>query len=166
LYNIFSDMVRILLIESQCKTRGLAIPGWIQSKLDRKSQIHSNKPLQKTMIPDSTLLYSEWDSEGIPIRDNMGRELSKSARKKIQKRIAMQTKGALPSPKVAASSSSSSISPKFPDIPLNNNTHMVPLLDFSLLDPKFCTVVIGTFGARQGLEFSSHMGPFCHIVQV
>ena len=34
------------------------------------------------------------------------------------------------------------------------------------LDPNFCSVIVGSFGKRQGLELCSDMGPFCHTFQV
>lgn len=34
------------------------------------------------------------------------------------------------------------------------------------LDPKFIRVVAGEFGQRQGLQFSSDMGPFCHVLNL
>lgn len=33
------------------------------------------------------------------------------------------------------------------------------------LEDSFCRVVSGSFGKRQGLELSSEMGPFCHVLQ-
>jgi D-Tyr-tRNAtyr deacylase len=159
LYDMFSEVVRTILIESQCKTRDHPIPRWVKSKLDSKSRINSNFSKQ-SMVLDPTI-YSEWDSEGIPIRDSMGRELSKSARKKLQKRVAAQTKEG---EKKSSLSCTSTKSPIKDD--KNSKTDMANLVDFSLLDPEFCMVVIGTFGARQGLEFFSHMGPFCHVVQI
>ena len=37
--------------------------------------------------------------------------------------------------------------------------------DASLLN-RYCPVVAGTFGTRQGLRIDSDMGPFCHVVQL
>jgi hypothetical protein len=33
-------------------------------------------------------------------------------------------------------------------------------------DTDWCTVVVGSFGKRQGLEVFSDMGPFCHTLQI
>ncbi|KAL3930549.1 MAG: hypothetical protein SGBAC_011716 [Bacillariaceae sp.] len=36
----------------------------------------------------------------------------------------------------------------------------------SVLDSSFLHLVQGTFGARQGIELQSDMGPFCHVVEL
>lgn len=57
-----------------------------------------------------------------------------------------------------------------PDSSKNEDTHGVgPFKDINWdeeIDPSFCRVVSGTFGKRQGLEFHSDMGPFCHFVRL
>ena len=147
LYDEFVNYIRALVLEHQYETRQEPVPTWITAILvGAKKSIDACVPPQQ-MFRDKTV-YSAWDADGIPTKNVNGEELTRSAFKKMKKLYESHKKRHEKYLKIATTTSK----------PLAKTT------DWSLLDPEFCTVVAGTFGARQGLEISSDMGPFCHVI--
>eukprot|EP00525_Craspedostauros_australis_P003231 CAMPEP_0198129658 /NCGR_PEP_ID=MMETSP1442-20131203/52244_1 /TAXON_ID= /ORGANISM="Craspedostauros australis, Strain CCMP3328" /LENGTH=358 /DNA_ID=CAMNT_0043790099 /DNA_START=103 /DNA_END=1179 /DNA_ORIENTATION=- len=166
LYEHFNDCLRSMLLEQQCQCRGIAMTA---SSLSSQNKTKSSIP--DPSIPPSRLfedaaqyqgLYTaERDENGLPVTNRTTNEaLTKSAKKKLRKVLEAHNKrhdkylaqkpDASKAPTVAESSVSSKMEDK----------------ESMQLDPKFVTLVCGTFGKRQGLTFHSDMGPFCHVVQI
>lgn len=147
LYNHFADCVRALVLEHQYGVQKKSLPEWTKQLLsNKKSNVDTSTPPSK-MFQDHSL-YSEWDEHGIPIKAANGDDLSKSALKKLKKQYESQKK------KYEKHLKSSS------------NLVTTDKKDWSLLDQSVCTILAGTFGARQALSISSDMGPFCHVVSL
>jgi len=147
LYNHFVDCVRALVLEHQYGVQNKSLPEWTKQLLSKKkSNVDTSTPPGE-MFQDHSL-YSEWDEHGIPIKAASGDDLSKSALKKLKKQYESQKKK---HEKYLKSSS---------------NLVTTDKKDWSLLDQSVCTVLAGTFGARQALSISSDMGPFCHVVSL
>jgi len=147
LYADFLNYVRALLLEHQCATLKQPVPKWVTSVLDTKKTIDASVPPDE-MFQDNSV-YSEWDDDGIPTKDSNEQDLTKSAIKKLRKQRESQKKRY----------------DKFLNTTVTNKPKS-ETADWSLLNPASCTVVGGTFGARQGLEICSDMGPFCHVVSL
>jgi D-Tyr-tRNAtyr deacylase len=155
LYEEFLNYVRALLLEHQCitSTPKQPVPRWVTAMLDstKSTTVDASVAPNKMFRDKST--YSEWDIDGIPTRDANGNDLTKSALKKLKKQRDGQKKRHGKYLKAAASTNKSQATES-------------TVADWSLLNPEYCTVVGGTFGARQGLDISSDMGPFCHVVSL
>jgi hypothetical protein len=95
--------------------------------------------------------YSSWDPLGIPQCDQNGEPVTKSALKKLRKQYDIQKKRHEKYLKTASS---------------GDTNATVSDISWSALDPSFIHVVSGSFGMRQGLEMSSDMGPFCHVLEL
>lgn len=148
LYNVFINYTRALVLQHQHEAQKKPVPKWVASILETKKSVEASVPPQE-MFRDITL-YSAWDAEGIPSKDAQGGDLTRSAMKKMRKQYESQKKRHEKYRETAGAKG-----------PTKGDAE-----DWSLLDPSFCTVVGSTFGARQGLEVSSDMGPFCHTVSL
>jgi len=133
---------------------------------------------------------------GAPLTDAGGVPLTKSARKKLRKLQELQkkkhekwknetgggggnNKNEPPELTEAAAETAPAAAPvrKAPIQPQEQNDHVTEELlpwpsygqtqlggaTFSSPD---CIIVAGSFGKRQGLEFKSDMGPFCHVFEI
>ena len=141
--------MRAIALEHQCTNRGEPIPKWL-SDFGKPDKVDvSVPPNQLFLIPSQ---YSSWDDNGIPQCNQHGEPLTKSSLKKLKKIYQAQEKRYEKHLKAAASTTAATTSP---------SANM-----WSLLDDKFINVVSGTFGKRQGLEISSDMGPFCHVLNL
>ena len=151
----------------------------------------STKP--QDMFRHQTHLYSAWDSEtGLPTHSSVtGEPITKSALKKLKKQHDAHAKRHEKWQKQQQQQHETSPSEENKEEDAhrekgdNNAIHDATNKDtkedttsdtqrqidhdkswWNELDPGFCHVVVGSFGKRQGLEVSSDMGPFCHVVQV
>lgn len=145
LYEDFLNYVRALLLENQCANLKQPVPKWVNSILGTKKTIDASVPPSE-MFQDP-VVYSEWGDDGVPTKDAKGKELTKSASKKIKKQRESQGKRYEKYLKSA-----------------EKKELVKEAADWSLLKSETCTVIGGSFGGRQGLEISSDMGPFCHVV--
>ncbi|KAL7572482.1 hypothetical protein ACA910_000310 [Epithemia clementina (nom. ined.)] len=143
-----------------------------------------------------SLSYSAWDGQGMPTHTTLGEPLTKSAVKKLKKLLDAHVKrhdkwmlqqaqdqqeerAENPNDgnhkEAAASSTAAASQRKQQQQEAQQNEHVVDSSEgdnddnmtwWRELDSKFCAVVVGSFGKRQGLELTSDMGPFCHVIQV
>jgi hypothetical protein len=123
-------------------------------------------------------MYRSFDAEtGLPLTDLLDVPLSKSSFKKVRKIQDLHQKRHQKwlnqeRTKVPTESRTSVLTDcSGTDNVETNQTPVeptsLPAVDWkSKLDTSFCMVVAGTFGKRQGFEFQSDMGPFCHVVQI
>lgn len=170
LYDYFCSHVQGILLESQCEVRSEELPEWyikrkkyLEQQKSKKSHSPSTPP--EEMFRDD-LKYSEWDDRGIPTKDSEGNLLTKSALKKLtkiyeahkKKHIKWKEEEPRRCDDVNGSeqtTSSSMVTEAPPSEQWDGS-----------LDESFCHFVKGSFGKRQGLEFSSDMGPFVHSFNV
>jgi hypothetical protein len=142
--------VRALILEQQLTLRNQTVPKWVSSCLQTIKRAIDDSVSPDIMFQDEAL-YSAWDKQGIPTKDAAGEDLTRSAIKKLKKQYDSQAKRY----------------EKYLSKSITSEQQQRQVAeDWSLLDPTFCNVVVGTFGARQGLSLSSDMGPFCHVVSL
>lgn len=98
-------------------------------------------------------LYSSWDEAGIPLTNQNGEPLTKSAVKKLKKQYEAHKKRHEKYLKTASSNTTAA-------------EQTGSQIDWSLLDDSFVHIVAGSFGKRQALEMESDMGPFCHVLNL
>jgi hypothetical protein len=150
LYDAFCNYVRALILEQQLTLRNQTVPKWVSSCLQTIKRAIDDSVSPDIMFQDEAL-YSAWDKQGIPTKDAAGEDLTRSAIKKLKKQYDSQAKRY----------------EKYLSKSITSEQQQRQVAeDWSLLDPTFCNVVVGTFGARQGLSLSSDMGPFCHVVSL
>lgn len=171
LYDYFCSHVQGILIEAQCEARSEELPEWyIKRKrfLEQQQSKKSHSPCTppEEMFRDDFLKYNEWDDRGIPTKDSEGNALTKSGLKKLTKIYEAHKKKhnkwkedeQRKCEDISASEQTTSSS-------MVTETPPAEQWDGSL-DETFCHFVKGSFGKRQGLEFSSDMGPFVHSFNV
>jgi len=99
-------------------------------------------------------LYSSWDDTGFPLTNVDGTPIQgKSTVKKLKKLYQTQQKR---HSKFLSPSQTKDI------VTTSGNTQE----EMPVLSTNFIRIISGSFGKRQGLEFSSDMGPFCHILNL
>jgi hypothetical protein len=150
LYELFVDYVKALCLEHQCNTRNQSVPKFVTSLLNPPTNSVDASTQPSEMFRDWTL-YSAWDDHGLPLTDSSGQPLTKSATKKCKKLMEVHAKK----------------HQKHLNRRSGDPVHPEELLDWTLLDERtFIRIVAGIYGARQALEMSSDMGPFCHVVSL
>ena len=80
------------LAEAKAARKAAAVEAERQKRLAalEKGRIPPQELFRPPNVPEGT--YSSWDENGIPLTDGEGKELSKSAGKKLQKEWALQKK--------------------------------------------------------------------------
>lgn len=154
-YEYFVECIRSTILEHQCDTRQQGLPEWYQRF--KQSNSNADVAVLPSTPPDQMFRdpqrFSAWEDDGMPAADAQGNELTKSAVKRLRKQLNTQKL-------------------RYAKWLERNNDHteetegeeIVP--NWSAIDDSFCKVVSGSFGMRQGLEFQSDMGPFCHVLQL
>ena len=103
-----------------------------------------------------TTEYSAWNGRGIPTQDAAGEAVTKSARKKLEKRM-KAAKGKYERAQTAGSGATGAPVPP-------------PAVESAAADTEeetqADTVKCGTFGNRQGLRVTATGGPFCHTFRL
>jgi hypothetical protein len=118
--------------------------------------------------------YGSFDASGLPLTDANGAPLSKSALKRLRKlydaheRRHAKWKEQQERHGVNDHSAATTTDETSTTTPTDAaSTTAVASIDWGdLLDGTVCPVVAGSFGKRQGLEFQSDMGPFCHLFHI
>jgi hypothetical protein len=187
MYNHFCDCVASVLYEDQCSARQLELPSWYltwkQKYLLLPTEGSSGGSQQpppastppERMFCDDTTKYGAWDeATGLPVKTADGESLTKSALRRLRKLQAAHAKrharwketgGEEGAPLAEEEEEEEQEKGDGPSTSAEEQT--AAAVDWSAhLDSSFCTVVAGSFGKRQGLEFQSDMGPFCHLLQV
>jgi hypothetical protein len=158
LYELFVDYVKALCLEHQCKTRNQSVPTFVTNLLSPSAKNSVDVGTPPTEMFRDWTLYSAWDERGIPLKDSSGQPLTKSATKKCQKLMEVHAK----KHQKYLLDWRSSIGQESSALPEEEG-----VVDWTLLDDRtFIRIVAGIFGARQGLEMLSDMGPFCHVVNL
>jgi hypothetical protein len=169
MYHYFCDVIRGKLLEEQCRVRAEDLPEWYTKRQSHLEKLNNNKQPSPSILPNQLFYdeskYSAYDENGIPTKDVEGNDLTKSAMKKLNKLHQAHCKrhtkwkehdtDATTEELAVVGGRASSIGDDPPEVHWEDS-----------LDPSFCQVVVGSFGRRQGLEFSSDMGPFVHLFQV
>ena len=170
-YNYFCSCIQGILLEAQCEARSEELPEWyIKRKKFLEQQQSSKKSHSPSTPPEDMfrddLKYSEFNEIGIPTKDSEGNALTKSAIKKLNKMYESHKKKynkwkeeeqqRCDNGTASEQNSSSSMASDAPPVEQWDGC----------LDEAFCHFVKGSFGKRQGLEFSSDMGPFVHSFHV
>jgi catechol 2,3-dioxygenase-like lactoylglutathione lyase family enzyme/D-Tyr-tRNAtyr deacylase len=120
--------------------------------------------LQPPELLFRTAEYSAWDGRGMPTHDAAGEEVSKNAKKKLEKRMKVATAKYL---KAAAAPAPTAAPPTAAAV---ENKQEKGKEDVKGRRAAPCTnddgsvVKCGTFGNRQGLRISATGGPFCHTL--
>ena len=172
LYNHFCDCLKGRLLEEQCLSSSKDLPSWYQKRKALLNQQHENDNNKQTAYSPSTppnelfrdsSKYSEWNEHnGFPLKDVEGNAISKSQSKKLKKQYDAHCKRYDKFMKNGNGEANEAVAEMYP----TSNNDEVPKFDDNALDPSFCQFLAGSFGKRQGLEFSSDMGPFVHSFQV
>lgn len=164
LYHKFLYCLKLVSLEQQiiiqADGNGHILPSSLQNEINKAM----GKPLQHESKPDASIppekmfldnsLYSSWDDTGFPLTNVNGSPIkAKSTVKKLKKLYQAQKK--------RHSKFLSSSQTKETSSTTDKNNEPMPILD-----PQLIRIISGTFGKRQGLEFSSDMGPFCHIINL
>lgn len=161
LYDYFCECLKGRLLEAQCLSRSNQdLPQWYKARRAFFEQQNNNKQASASTPPNQLFRdeskYSEWDERGFPIKDAEGKEPTKSQIKKLNKiwlgHCKRHNKWKEQHVEDAVNEEQRSDPP--------------PAQWDESLDPSFCQFVAGSFGKRQGLSFSSDMGPFVHSFQV
>jgi hypothetical protein len=144
------DCIRVIALEQQCSIRNEPIPKWL-------ADFGKPTKVDASVTPDQVFrdasLYSSWDELGIPLTNQNGEALTKSALKKLKKQYEAHKKRHEKYLKTASTTAKQTDSEQ-------------QLTCWELLDNSFIHVVAGSFGKRQGLVMESDMGPFCHVVNL
>eukprot|EP00984_Skeletonema_dohrnii_P011524 scaffold4605_cov150-Skeletonema_dohrnii-CCMP3373.AAC.2 len=170
LYDYFCSYIQGLLLEGQCKARSEDLPEWyIKRKTFLEQQQQSKKSYSPSTPPDEMFRdaskYSEWDEKGIPTKDSEGNALTKSGMKKLTKLHEAHRKKHIKWKEEQQKSGDDCASEQ--TLPSSVAAEAPPVEQWDgCLDDTFCHFVKGSFGKRQGLEFTSDMGPFVHSFQV
>jgi len=147
LYDYLVDNIRAIALEHQFSVRNEAPPKWLVD-FGRPAKADASEPPDQVFRDAS--LYSSWDDSGIPLTNQNGELLTKSALKKVKKQHDAHKKRHEKYLKTA----SNVVKEKSSEV------------SWDLLDDSFIHVVAGSFGKRQGLEMESDMGPFCHVLNL
>lgn len=140
------DSVRAIALEHQCTSRGDPVPKWL-TEFGKAGKVDASlSPIELFRDPSQ---YSSWDALGIPQCDQNGKPLTKSALKKLRKLYDTQKKR----------------HGKYMNTGPCTKANASDVMRTSL-DPSFVHVVSGSFAMRQGLEITSDMGPFCHVLDL
>mmetsp|Transcript_29976 Transcript_29976/g.44428 ORF Transcript_29976/g.44428 Transcript_29976/m.44428 type:complete len:429 (+) Transcript_29976:3-1289(+) len=154
LFEEFVKTVKLIALEHQITTEGCSIQGaHISSKKSPGYQTPNASAPPEEIFRDEAL-YSSWDDCGFPLTDIEGNPIKKSAMKKLRKRFEAQKKRYTKYLDSGAGTSSAT------------NVEKKEEKLVQEVDEKFIKIVAGTFGNRQGLDFSSDMGPFCHVLHL
>ena len=170
LYDYFCSCIQGQLLEAQCEERSEELPEWYIKRKRFLEQQQSKKSHSPSIPPEDlfrdNLKYSEWDERGIPTKDSEGNAITKSAAKKLNKIYESHKKKYTKwkeeeeqrndNGNASEQTTSSSMAIDAPPVEQWEED----------LDETFCHFVKGSFGKRQGLEFSSDMGPFVHSFTV
>ena len=167
MFHLFCDAVKEIALEHQ---KGLLYRQATESSSNKQESKSSQRVTDPSLTPNEFFLdpsmYSEWDeSTGLPLADIDGKPLAKSAMKRIRKLYEAQKKRhekylsqrnqqVQDGEEVSSAIVEESCSER-------EENHIE-----EQLHPNFLTVVQGTFGKRQALEFTSDMGPFCHVLEL
>lgn len=176
LYDYFCHCIQGILLETQCEARSQDLPEWYNKRKAFLDQQNNKSLSPSPATPPEELFrdyvkYSEWDERGIPTKDSVGKELTKSNTKKLNKIYEGQMKKHIkwkeeqhevgnvdvPTSEECVHPSSTVVAAETP--PMEEQWDRC-------LDETFCHFVKGSFGKRQGLDFYSDMGPFVHSFQV
>ncbi len=166
LYDYFCSHVQGILLEAQCEARSEELPEWYIKRKRFLEQQQNNKKSHSPSTPPEEMFrddlkYSEWDDRGIPTKDSEGNALTKSGLKKLTKIYEAHKK--------KHNKWKEEEQRKCEDVSATSSmvTETPPAEQWDgSLDETFCHFVKGSFGMRQGLEFSSDMGPFVHSFNV
>jgi len=171
LYDYFCSHVQGMLLEAQCEARSEELPEWYIKRKRFLEQQQSSKKCHSPSTPPEEIFrddlkYSEWDNRGVPTTDSEGNALTKSGLKKLTKIYEAHKKKHIKW-KEEEQRKCDDVS----GLEQTNSSSMVtgapPTEQWDgSLDETFCHFVKGSFGKRQGLEFSSDMGPFVHSFNV
>lgn len=142
-----ADCIRALALQHQYSTRKETPPKWL-SDFGKPTKVDASIPPEE-LFRDASL-YSTWDDCGIPLTNQSGEPLTKSALKKLKKQYDAHKK------RHEKYLQSASTAPQ--------ETNEQP--NWELLDVSFIQFVAGSFGKRQALEMDSDMGPFCHVLNL
>lgn len=159
LYEDFTRALKLLSLEQQLTSRGMAVPERVRKSIKAYTQVQREQMLP-SCPPDQMFknksLFASWDDSGFPLTNADGVDLaeteSKSAMKKLRKLFDTQKKRYskyLQSGERKAKSSG------------GEGTSTV-----LKVDDTFVSIIPGTFGNLQALDLSSDMGPFCHIINL
>lgn len=152
LFEYFVNFFRGCIIEATLQK----LPEWYiawknsQSMMEKKSSPDPSIPSERIF---QTSEYSAWeDDTGIPLLLADGTPVAKSAKKKMTKLQQAHSKRHTK----WLESERKDVQPKADATPLEEKWK----------EALHTPIVAGSFGKRQGLEFQSDMGPFCHTFQI
>eukprot|EP00986_Skeletonema_menzelii_P015578 scaffold12096_cov136-Skeletonema_menzelii.AAC.2 len=169
LYDYFCSCIQGLLLEAQCEARSEELPEWYIKRKRFLEQQQSKKSHSPSTPPEDIfrddLKYSEWDERGIPTTDSEGNALTKSAMKKLNKMYESHKKKYFKWKEDEQQRCDNGNASEQTTSSMATDAPPVEQWD-GCLDETFCHFVKGSFGKRQGLEFSSDMGPFVHSFTV
>jgi hypothetical protein len=165
LYDIFVDAIRCGIYEEYCDG---TTPNWYNqwkqtAFLD--NAVDSN-PSPDPSIPEIELYrsdpqYRDFDTNGIPQTFVSGEPLTKSAIKKLKKYQEAHSKRHAKWKEKQIKNPSTNFNARTMGQE-EVGTDDIFSIEWDELLEKSCPVIVGSFGLRQGLEFYSDMGPFCH----
>lgn len=154
LYEALVDFTFALVAESQCHARKEKIPVVVSGLLSGVKAKQTDPSIPPHEMFRTSPLYSEWNAEGLPTKDAKQEPLSQSALKKLKKQLLSQKQRYEKYLQKGEGADS-------------QRSKKVPSIDWpTLVDMSYIAVLAGTFGALQGLELTSDMGPFCHVVSI
>ena len=143
------DCIRAIALQQQYSTRKEPPPKWL-TDFGKPVKVEASVPPEE-LFRDASL-YSTWDDCGIPLTNQNGESLTKSALKKLKKQQDSHKKR---HEKYLQTVSTT---------PTSQDNNAQP--DWGLLDASFIHVVPGSFGKLQALDMNSDMGPFCHVLNI
>jgi len=166
LYNQFLHCLELVSLEHQIitlsvgKSRNVLLPYPLLNEINKATgkSTQESKKLDASVPPKEMFLnhslYSSWDDTGFPLTNVDGTPIQgKSTVKKLKKLYQTQQKR-----------HSKFLSPsQTKDIVTTSGNAQE---EMPVLSTNFIRIISGSFGKRQGLEFSSDMGPFCHILNL
>lgn len=168
LYNIFVDAIRSGIYEEYCD--GMTPDWYYQWKQSAFLDDVASNPSPDPSIPEAELFrsdpqYGDFDVYGTPRTNASGEPLSKSAIKKLKKIQEAHSKR-----HAKWKEKQQNLPPiKENDLTIPTKevgTEAILSIEWSELLQESCPVIVGSFGFRQGLEFYSDMGPFCHEIKI
>ena len=164
LFQLFCNAAKEIALEHQ----KILTSGETMMSSSRKRAKQENDPsLPPNELFRDPLLFSKWDeSTGLPIEDVDGNPVTKSAMKRMSKLYEAQKRRHekyLSHLTILEGGDRDDVRTSV--VLENNPTRENPPTE-EQLQPDFLTVVQGTFGKRQALEFISDMGPFCHVLDI
>jgi D-Tyr-tRNAtyr deacylase len=175
MYHYFVNYIRGLILEKQCEERNEPLPEWYQKSCSAQSGKTCSERASPSIPPQDLFrdpsLYQTFDENGIPLTDAQGELITKSAHKKLRKAQAAHKIRHLRYLREQPKSPTTSLQgPPYAWSPVPKE--VVPITQHkeenwsNAIDPSFVHVVAGTYSKRQALEYSSDLGPFCHVIQV